>query len=366
MLKTDLRRLACAAAAVMLTGGWPGADYGSRVEPFQFFAPWITVSEADRRRLDRDEVIVRTLPGDDGQLAVIAVTRLNAQPDELVAWTRSIAELKRSKFVLALRPFSDPPELSDLDHLVLDERDLQAIRECAPGDCSLKLSEPEIESLRRVVAEPGAEWREAIQREFRRLLVARVNLYRAGGLAALAPNANRGTPVRLEETFTAIMARSPYLTRLPGVAAWLRTYPHAGDPDVESFFYWSKEHYGSGKPVISITHVGIFRLEAGVPGPRVLVTGKQIFATHYMNGSLGLTTVLRDAENDAHYLVYLNRSQIDLLKGFFGPFRRTVLEGRVTRDTPQIVRGLRTRLESGSPPGAAARPAWSRMHPGAP
>ncbi|MGH9348831.1 MAG: hypothetical protein ACRD26_16360 [Vicinamibacterales bacterium] len=294
-------------------------------------------------------MIVRALPGTDGQLAVFAVTRLNAPPDALVAWTRAIAELKRSRFVLALGSFSDPPALSDVEDLMLDERDLEAIRRCAPGDCDVMLSAADIASLRRVVGE-GVEWREAVQREFRRLLVARVNLYRAGGLAALPQSAHRSTPVRPDETFAAIMARSPYVTRLPAVAAWLRTYPHIDNPDVESFFYWSKESYGSGKPVISVTHVGIFRFEAGVSGPVVLVTGKQIFATHYMNGSLGLTMVLRDAESGTQYFVYLNRSQIDLLKGFLGPLRRAVLEGRVTRDTPEVVRALRERLESGSPP----------------
>ena len=333
--------------------GQPG-NAQSRGEPFEFFAPWVVVSQADRRRLDRNEVIVRTLSGDDGQLAVFAVTRLNAPPDALVTWTRAMAELKRSRFVLAVRSFSDPPELSDLDDLTLDERDLEAIRQCAPGDCALKLTAAEIESLRRVATATGVEWRAAVQREFRRLLVARVNLYRAGGLAGLPPSASSSAPTRLQDTFAAIMTRSSYLTRVPNVAAWLRGYPNADGAHVESFFYWSKEHYGAGKPVISVTHVGIMRPQAAGT-LSVIVTGKQIFASHYANGALGLTVVLRDAENDTQYLAYLNRSQIDLLKGFIAPLRRTVLEGRLTRDVPEIVRALRARLESGSPPVAAAR-----------
>jgi hypothetical protein len=64
------------------------------------------LSEVEQRRLDRNDVIVRTLPGGDGQLAVVAAPRLNAHPDALAAWTRSIAALKRSPAVLAVQAWA--------------------------------------------------------------------------------------------------------------------------------------------------------------------------------------------------------------------------------------------------------------------
>jgi hypothetical protein len=349
------RRLVCTAAAIALSiAAGPFADLqqvGS--DPFQFLAPSVVVSAEDRTRLDGDQVLVRVLSGKSGQLAVFVATRLNAQPDALVAWTRAIAELKRSKFVLAIGRFSDPPRSSDLEDLTLDQRDLDAIRRCLPGDCGLKLSGREIESLTAVLGVAGAEWRDAAQREFRRLLAERVMQYRAGGLAALASPADRRSR-RPDEALSAIVEQSPYLARLPHVVAWLKEYPYADS--VESFFYWSKEHYGNGKPVISITHVGIVRPESDHRLPAILVAGKQIFATHYFEGGLGLTMVLRDATNGAPYLAYVNRSQVDLLRGFFGGLVRGVLEDRLERQAPLIVRGLRARLESGSPPDGASDP----------
>jgi hypothetical protein len=294
-------------------------------------------------------VLARTLSARDGQLAAFVATRLDAPPDALVAWTRAIAELKRSKFVLAIGRFSDPPRPSDLEHLTLDERDLDAIRRCHPGACGLKLSSADIESLTAAVASAGAGWRDAVQREFRRLLAERVIQYRTGGLTALPPPADRRKSVGLDDALSAIVEQSPYLKKLPNVVAWLKDYPHA-DSTVESFFYWSKEHYGEGKPVISITHVGIVRPESDHRLPAILVAGKQIFATHYIEGGLGLTMVVRDASNGAPYLAYVNRSQIDMLRGFFGALVRGALEDRVERQAPLIVRGLRARLESGNPP----------------
>lgn len=109
-------------------------------------------------------------------------------------------------------------------------------------------------------------------------------------------------------------------------------------------------------PVISVTHVGLVRPESDHRLPAILVAGKQIFATHYVEGGLGLTVVVRDATNGAPYLAYVSRSQIDLLRVFFGGFVRGVLEDRVEGQAPLIIRGLRARLESGNPPDEPADP----------
>ena len=55
---------------------------------------------------------------------------------------------------------------------------------------------------------------------------------------------------------------------------------------MESFYYWSKEYYSSGKAVIALTHVGVTRAARGGAAPEVAVVGKQLFATRYMNGML--------------------------------------------------------------------------------
>jgi hypothetical protein len=340
---------------VSIAAGPFGGAQQTESDSFQFLAPSVVLSARDRADLNRDQVIARVLSSKGGQLAVFVATRLNAQPDALVAWTRAIAEFKRSTFVLAIGRFSDPPRSSDLEDLTLDQRDLDAIRQCRPGDCGLKLSAGEIESLTAVLATAGADWRDAAQREFRRLLIDRVLRYRAGGLATLELPADRRKSSRPDDALSAIVEQSPYLAKLPRVSAWLKDYPRANS-GVESLFYWSKEHYGESKPVISITHVGIVRPESDHRLPAILVAGKQIFATHYFEGGLGLTMVMRDATGSTSYLVYVNRSQVDMLRGFFGTFVRGVLENRLERQAPMIVRGLRARLESGNPPDDASDP----------
>lgn len=316
-------------------------------DPFAFFRPSVVVAADDRRQLDRGEPVARILPGKDHQIAIFAAIPVNIDSDRLVAWTRQIAEFKKSTYVQAIRRFSDPPAIHDLAALSLDDKDLAEIRECQPADCALKLTEAEMHELQRAADEGGPAWKPALQDAFRRLVLHRVEAYLQGGHAALGRYEDEKGRESLEARFSLIMQQSEFLTRaLPLFAEYLQRYPQADMPGVESFVYWSKEGVG-GKRIISATHVSIVRHDDRTL-PDVIVAGKEIFATHYVNASLGLTAIMRGS-NGQNYLVYLNRSEVDVLGGFFGGLVRMTMGRRLKAEASGVLRGLRNRLESGEP-----------------
>jgi hypothetical protein len=320
--------------------GKPGPDQ------FSFLEPVVTLSPSERQRIDAGEVVAHILPARDSEIAVFAASRLDAQPEALVRWTQAIESLKRSPFVIAIRRFSDPPVLSDLDTLVLDDADLEGIRQCQPGDCSVKLAAHEIESLKNVAA-AGGDWKSAMQREFRRLLLKRVELYQAKGLSGLPPYVDREKPTVPRDEFAAILDRSPHLRNsLPGLASRLSNHSPTELPGTGSFLYWSKEHYGRGKPVISVTQVHIIR-PTGSALPDVAVIGQEVFASHYRDGSLGTTFVLDGGAS--RYLAYVNRSRLDRLDGIIGGLKRSVVERKLRSEVKTAIEGVRRRLESGNP-----------------
>ena len=147
---------------------------------------------------------------------MLAATRLDAPAEALAAWTRAITAFKRSQFVLAIGRFSDPPVLSDLDALALDDRDVDELRRCRPGDCGLKLSAAEISRLSNVAAAGGAGVARRGPAGFRQIVLNRVQAYRAGGLAALPPPADRDGAPSIGEALASIVERSPHLDRVPG------------------------------------------------------------------------------------------------------------------------------------------------------
>ena len=86
--------------------------------------------------------------------------------------------------------------------------------------------------------------------------------------------------------------------------------------------------------------------------PDALVAGKQIFATHYMNGALALTAIVGGGPGSRRYLAYLNRSEVDVLGGFLGGLVRWIVERRLKSEASEVLQGLRRRIERGLPPVA--------------
>lgn len=295
-------------AAAILLGAALVAAPGARSHNqgvLDYFGEDLRLGASQWERLERDDVVVQIVRGDDDEIGVFAATKIDADGETLAEWTRAITELKRSTVVLAVRRFSNPPVLEDLNGMSLDEGDLQALRRCRPGDCSVRLDGAEIEVVRAAAAGGGTSWRTAIQHEFKRAVLDRVT-----------------------------------------------DYP-AEDVGADSFFYWSKEQYGAGKPVISVTYVQITH-PTGAGAPEVLVSSREVFATHYRMESLGTTAIIYDARIDQRYLVYVNRSRVDVLKGLFGGLKRKLIEGRLSGNAASFVRITRRRLESGSPPSPAS------------
>ncbi|MFA5909344.1 MAG: hypothetical protein WC815_11240 [Vicinamibacterales bacterium] len=341
--------VAAAVVGVVCWGGAASTSASGAGGPFRWLEPEVTLTSADLRGLDWGGV-VKTLPSRKGELAVFTATRLNASPDVFVEWTRRIEALKRGPAIPAVGRFSDPPKLDDLDGLVLDRRDLDAIRQCRPGDCKVKLSADEIEAFRPVVAE-GRD--DAIHVAFRRMLLARLNAYRAGGLETAPAPATRSDAPKPSDVFAALVTNSPYIGRSdPRLLAWLENPNDVSRANVESFFYWSKEYYASGKPVVSLIHVGITRQTPGGEGPEVLVAGKNLYSTRYMNGTLTLTALVRDPASGSLYLTYVHRTQLDMLNRFFGGIARAIVQSRIVDGGPELLRILRTRVEGGPPPAA--------------
>ena len=203
--------------------------------------------------------------------------------------------------------------------------------------------------LRRAAGQAGSDWKPAVQQAFRRLILQRVRAYLADGNGALPPYENHGGQTWPAMSFASVLGHSAFLTEhLPRFTEHLRRYPQTQEPEVESFVYWSKERV-AGKAMISATHVSILR-NSEASQLDALVAGAQIFVTRYVNASLGITAILRGGSGTYNYLVYLNRSEVDVLGGMFGGLVRWLVQRRLKAEAANVLQGLRRRLESGEPP----------------
>jgi hypothetical protein len=154
-----------------------------------------------------------------------------------------------------------------------------------------------------------------------------VRTYLGDGLGALPPYHDKERPVDVAEAFGRLVERSVYLDRVPQIKDSLGR-PAANEMTV-SYVYWSIEDFGR-KQVIRMTHVVIVR--PGVTGlPEVLVASTQVYASHYVDAALAVTT-LEPGPGDTAFLGYLYRARVDVLGNFLARrIAKQRIEGSVER-----------------------------------
>jgi hypothetical protein len=307
----------------------------------------------DVKRLREGRPVVRVFPNNGPEVVLACGVRVNADGAALVAWGRTMDVYQRGRLVLTTGRFSDPPRLSDLDGLELTEEDLQSLSDCVPGDCDLKLATPEIDRLRSSATTGAARWRETANDTFRQIVLARAESYQASGLAGALPYEDKSTPVHPATAFADVVDPASLVTlNMPGFTRRLLQSPVLQSPDgphplLESYLFWSVEALGH-KPAVAITHVLI------MPGPpdhpaEVVVAAIRVFTSHYVNSQLAVTTISRGGVGHPRFLLYVNRSRVDVLSGGLKGFFRQAIEGQIRSEGPEVIDTLRRQLESGAP-----------------
>ena len=332
-------------SGTLVGSGRPAAEHrASTANDFAFLAPWFEVDGKNRETLQRRGVVVHSLPADGRQIAVIAVTPIAISPDTFVERVRAAGGLKHADLVSGR--FSNPPKLEDLAPVELDDGDIDRLRRfCRPNDCRLNLAADEIATVHRALATDGPGASAETQRAFRRVVLERTARYLSGGLEAVPAYDDRSDPVRPAAVFAEILRQSPWLkTHVPRVAAYLERSPSADPAGPESFLRWSKTRIND-KTVVMVSHVSIFRPPPAPGAPAVLVTGKQVYASRYMNGELTLTMLFAPNGGADRYLVHVNRSDLDELGGTFSGLKRSLMLGRIKDEATETLAEVRDRLE---------------------
>jgi hypothetical protein len=350
------RLLRSAAILLIALGAARTAADAAAPDPFAFFQPTVVLTAGQRKQLERGEPLALVIPGEDREVAVFAAMKTTIDGDRLLAWVQRIEALKKNSYVLAISRVSDTPRLEDLKGLTLEDDEASDILDCRPGDCSLKLSGDEMRTLQQAAAQQAASDRArnaALERAYQGVMLGRIEKYLASGLAGLPNDDSASEALRPADTLAALVDHTRFLSaHMPALAQFLMRYPRAPLPGVDSFVYWSKEQI-AGKPIVSATHVSTLRSDgSGVPEGLAATVG--IFSTHYVNASLGVMAVVRGAPGGPGYLVYMNRSQVDVLGGMFGGLVRMVVQRRLRSEATEVLREIKKRLESGAPPAGAA------------
>jgi hypothetical protein len=311
-----------------------------------FLRQYISFTEQDLQQLGAEQAVVRVLDTPDkSEVAVFGIVRVEVPRSYFVERYRDIEHFKSGDAVLAIHKFSDPPRIDDLQDLTADPEDLKAMEKCREGHCDLKLPVSVIARLHDEIDWAAPDHRSKALGLARQVLLSYVNAYLAGGNDALVEYHDKKDARRLADEFRSILRESRYLyDYAPEFRRQLETFPREIRPDIESFLYWSKEKFGL-KPVVSVTHSMIYQDNAA---ERTYIAAKQIYASHYFDASVGLVALLEDTKapsKPAFYLLYLNRSRADTLRGGFSGLKRSIIEKQCRGALLEVLRTGKEILE---------------------
>jgi hypothetical protein len=163
--------------------------------------------------------------------------------------------------------------------------------------------------------------------------------------------------VKVGDSLARVLARSGYLAEAaPDLYRYLVHFPQDRPDRAEDYLYWIKEKFWI-KTVVSLNHVAIVTGD-GPSGPYVVGAVKQIYANHYFESSVSVTTFAERAP----YLLYVSRTRADIRANGFNFLERLVLRRLVEGRLEAQIRSMRDRLEGPDRP-SAVRPAHPDVPP---
>ena len=323
-------------------------SYEKRAEISEFFKKYVGLSSDQIRAIRNGQSVAKILDSPSGdEVFVFGAVYVRSTPEEYLKLAVDIDSLKRLPNYLAIRKFSDPPQLSDLDGLSLEEEDFKDLQKCREGKCEIQLPTDAIEEFRTKVNWSAPDVRDQVNRLAKELMLEALKKYKEGGNAELGIYRDKNNPAAVELEFESLVSRSKALpVYLPELQSYLLKYPAAKSEHIESEFYWEKVNFGL-KPTVRLLQAILYR-GSDSKGPEYAVAVKQLYASHYFHTALDLTVCVRDDEGNQQgmFLITLKGSQQAGLTGFKGSIVRKVAVDKTRSSLERALAATKVSLES--------------------
>jgi hypothetical protein len=321
------------------------------VEPFKFFRDYVGLHEdqiADIRNGKAVAKIVESRTPDE--VFVFGSVYINSTPDKYLKFASDLDELRRLPNYLAVRQFSNPPQLSDLDGFTLEADDIKQLKNCEPGRCDVQLPSEAMDAFKQSVNWSSPDAANQVNQIGQKMALEALERYIQGGNTALGTYRDKHNPAAVADTFYALLSRSKALpVYLPELDRYLLEYPEARSKNIQSEFYWEKVNFGL-KPTLRIVQTIIYRGPRATD-PAYAIAEKQLYASHYFETALDLTVCVLDQANPERpgfYLITLKGSQQAGLTGLKGSIVRKVAVDKTRSSLERALEAIKQRLETQS------------------
>lgn len=324
------------------------ASNAQNVEPFKFFRDYAGLKEDQIAEIRKGKAVAKVVESrTPDEVFVFGSVYVQSTPEKYLKFASDIDALRKLPSYLAIRKFSDPPQLSDLDGFTLEADDIKQLKNCEPGKCDVQLPTEAMDAFNQSVNWSAPDAADQVNRLAQKMALEAIQRYLQGGNAALGIYMDKHHPSIVGDTFASLLSRSKALpVYLPELERYLLDYPRASSENIQSEFYWEKVRFGL-KPTLRIVQAIVYRGSRSTD-PAYAVAVKQLYASHYFETALDLTVCVRDQERPDHgfYLITLKGSQQAGLTGLKGGIMRKVAVDKTRSSLERALGVIKERLET--------------------
>ena len=186
-----------------------------------FFKQSIGLSDSEIAAIDQGKPVAKVLESPTpSEVFVFGSVYVKALPSAYVHMALDLDSLKSLPNYLAIRRFSSPPQLSDLDGFQLDADDVKALQECKPGDCDVQLPAEQIDQFRSQINWTAPDAAVQVNNLARKMALDALLVYQKGGNEALGAYRDKKSPAQISEQYRALLSRSKALRNPSDSCAW--------------------------------------------------------------------------------------------------------------------------------------------------
>jgi hypothetical protein len=319
------------------------------IEPFKFFRNYVGLHEDQIAAIRDGKAVAKIVESSTPEeVFVFGSVYVQSTPEKYLKIASDPDELRKLPNYLALRKFSDPPQLSDLEGFTLEGDDIKELKNCEPGHCEVQLPTEAMDAFKQSVNWSAPDAANQVNQLGQKMALEALEKYIRGGNAELGTYRDKHHPAEVAETFQSLLSRSKALpVYLPELDRYLLDYPEASSENIQSEFYWEKVNFGL-KPTLRIVQAIVYRGPRST-GPAYAIAEKQLYASHYFETALDLTVCVRDQDNPERpgfYLITLKGSQQAGLTGLKGGIVRKVVVDKTRSSLERALEAIKQRLES--------------------
>src|SRR5215467_3374804 len=171
--------------ALLLMGPGLGATQPAS-EPDKFFHEYVGLSDDQIQSIRSGKALAQVLPSrTPDEVFVFGAVYVESTPERYLKMALDVDALRKLPTYLAVRRFSDPPQISDLEGFTLEEEDIKELKNCKAGRCEIQLPAEAMETFQQSVNWSAADSAAQVNRLGQQMALEALLRYIQGGNTAL-------------------------------------------------------------------------------------------------------------------------------------------------------------------------------------